>query len=191
MLLTMPANPLGVALRSKRVGPAKLVWARPDLRAPENFSLSSPAFGPGSPIPEKYRGRLFGHNASPALEWTAPPEPAVELVLIVEDADSPFGSPNTHGLAAGIDPATGGIAADGLTGAGPGGGLTLGRAGPRQGWFGPMPIRSHGPHSYVFQIFAVDRRLGLPARFKLGDALDALSGHVIGRAELAGTCEKR
>jgi phosphatidylethanolamine-binding protein (PEBP) family uncharacterized protein len=53
-----------------------------------------------------------------------------------------------------------------------------------------MPIRSHGPHSYVFQIFALDRRLDLPAKFKLGDALEAMSGHVIGRAKMEGTCEK-
>lgn len=184
-------NPLGVALRNKRVGYEKLAWVRPDLQAPENFSLSSPAFSDGSPMPERYRGRLFGHNTSPAVAWTAPPGTAVELVLVVEDADSPFGNPNTHGLAAGIDPALGGIPEDGLAGPVPVGGLKLGQAGPRRGWFGPMPIRSHGPHRYVFQLFALDRRLDLPAAFKLGDALDAMSGHVIGRARLEGTREKR
>jgi hypothetical protein len=54
-----------------------------------------------------------------------------------------------------------------------------------------MPIRSHGPHRYVFQVFALDRRLDLPAKFKLGDALNAMSGHVIGRARLEGTFVKR
>ena len=187
----MPANPLGVALRSKRVGYQKLVWARPDLQAPVNFSLSSPAFSYGGPIPEQYRGRLFGHNTSPAVTWTAPPAAAAELVLIVEDADSPFGNPNTHGLAAGIDPALGGIPVDGLTAAGPASGIKLGQAGPHPGWFGPMPIRSHGPHRYVFQPFALDRRLSLPAKFRLADALTGMGGHVIGRARLEGTCEKR
>jgi phosphatidylethanolamine-binding protein (PEBP) family uncharacterized protein len=54
-----------------------------------------------------------------------------------------------------------------------------------------MPIPSHGPHRYVFQAFALDRRLSLPATFKLSHALDAMSGHVIGRARLVGTCERR
>lgn len=183
-------NLLGVALRNKRVGYEKLAWAGPGLRAPENFTLSSPEFSDGSPLPEDYRGRLFGHNTSPALRWTAPPEGTAELVLIVEDADSPFGNPNTHGLAAGIDPALGGIPVDGLTGSGPAGGPTLGKAGRQQGWFGPMPIPSHGPHRYVFQLFALDLRLDLPAGFKLSDALTAMSGHVIGRARLEGTCER-
>jgi Raf kinase inhibitor-like YbhB/YbcL family protein len=184
-------NPLGTALRNKRVGYEKLAWARPDLRAPENFNLSSPAFSDGSPLPEQYRGRLFGHNTSPALSWTAPPGGAAELVLIAEDADSPFGNPNTHGLAAGIDPALGSIPTDGLTDASPARGIKLGKAGRQRGWFGPMPIPSHGPHRYVFQLYALDRRLDLPAGFKLGNTLDAMRGHVIGRARIVGTCEKR
>ena len=47
----MPANPLGVALRNRRAGHHTLVWARPDLQAPENFTLPSPAFDHGAPIP--------------------------------------------------------------------------------------------------------------------------------------------
>lgn len=186
----MSPNPLGLALRNKRVGPDKLVWARPDMQAPENFVLSSPAFEAHSTMPDQFRGRLFGKNTSPALRWTAPPQGTAELVLICEDADSPFGNPNTHALAAGIDPRRDSIREDGLTESGDGDPIKLGKAGPKQGWFGPMPIGSHGPHRYVFQIFAVDQRLELPAKFKLGDVLDAMAGHVIGRAQLEGTCEK-
>ncbi|WP_415856600.1 hypothetical protein [Sinomonas sp. G460-2] len=35
----MPPNPLGRALRHRRAGHDKLVWERPDLRAPEDFAL--------------------------------------------------------------------------------------------------------------------------------------------------------
>jgi len=61
----MPANPLGLALRNRRVGHRTLVWARADVRAPESFTLTSPAFDHGTPIPKRYRGRLFGANISP------------------------------------------------------------------------------------------------------------------------------
>jgi hypothetical protein len=87
----MPANPIGVALRGRRAGHHTLAWARPDLQAPENFTLTSPAFGHGAPIPDKHRGRLFGANISPALSWTQPPPGTAELVLIVQDPDVPFG----------------------------------------------------------------------------------------------------
>src|SRR5215475_2084987 len=93
----MPANPLGVALRNRRAGHDALVWARPVLQAPENFTLTSPAFDHGAPIPERHRGRLLRANISPALSWTPPPAGTVELVLIVQDPDVPLGNrPSTR-----------------------------------------------------------------------------------------------
>jgi hypothetical protein len=143
----MPANPLGVALRNRRAGHHTLVWARPDLQAPENFTLTSPAFGHGAPIPEKHRGRLLGANISPALAWTQPPAGTVELVLVVQDPDVPIGKPATHALTLGIDPSLDGIPENGLTNPSPAPGIRHGKGAlGHRGWAGPMPIRSHGPH---------------------------------------------
>lgn len=183
-------NPLGRALRNRRAGHHTLVWARPDLQAPEDFTLTSPAFEHGAPIPERHRGRLFGPNISPALAWTAPPVATAELILIVQDPDVPMGKPGTHALTCGIDPALSGIPENGLAEPSPTPGLRHGK-GPlgKRGWAGPMPPASHGPHSYVFQLFAVDRKLDLPDKFTLAQALEAMTGHVIGRARLDGTYE--
>ncbi|SEN81099.1 YbhB/YbcL family Raf kinase inhibitor-like protein [Actinacidiphila rubida] len=188
----MPANPLGVALRNRRAGHHTLVWARPDLAAPENLTLTSPAFAHGAPIPERYRGRLFGANVSPALGWTRPPAGTVELALVVQDPDVPMGKPATHALALGIDPELTGIPENGLAHPSPVAGVRHGK-GPlgRRGWAGPMPVRSHGPHAYVFQLFALDRAPGLPAGFTLDQAVAAIAGHVLGRARLDGTYEIR
>jgi Raf kinase inhibitor-like YbhB/YbcL family protein len=182
-------NPLGRALRNRRAGHHTLVWARPELQAPESFTLTSPAFQHGDPIPERHRGRLFGANISPALAWTTPPAGTVELVLVVQDPDVPTGKPATHALTAGIDPALPGIGENGLAQSS---GLQHGK-GPlgRRGWAGPMPISSHGPHSYVFQLFALDLRPALTGAFTLADAVHAMAGHVIGRARLDGTYEIR
>ncbi|WP_216893317.1 YbhB/YbcL family Raf kinase inhibitor-like protein [Nocardia alni] len=188
----MPANPLGVALRNRRAGHHTLVWARPDLQAPENFTLTSPAFDHGAPIPDRHRGRLFGANISPALTWTQPPDGTVELVLIVQDPDVPMGKPASHALALGIDPALHGIPENALADPSPVPGIQHGK-GPlgRRGWAGPMPIRSHGPHAYVFQLFALDQASGLSAGFTLDQAITAMAGHVGGRARLEGTYEIR
>ena len=188
----MPANPLGLALRSRRAGQHRLVWARPDLRAPESFTLTSPAFDHGTPIPERYRGRLFGANISPALAWTTPPTGTAELVLIVQDPDAPRREPATHALTLGIDPSLNGIPENGLTDPSPVPGIKHGK-GPlgHRGWAGPMPPRSHGPHSYVFQLFALEYHPDLPDKFTLADALNAIAGHVIARARLDGTYEIR
>jgi hypothetical protein len=185
-------NPLGRALRNRHAGHHTLVWAHPDLQAPETFTLTSPAFNHGTPIPERHRGRLFGAHVSPALAWTPPPADTAELVLIVQDPDVPFGKPATHALTVGIDPALHGIPENALTQPSPISGLKHGK-GPlgRRGWAGPMPIPSHGPHTYVFQLFALDHQPELPDEFTLTDALHAMTGHVIARARLDGTYEIR
>jgi phosphatidylethanolamine-binding protein (PEBP) family uncharacterized protein len=188
----MPANPVGVALRNRRAGQHTLVWARPDLQAPENFTLTSPAFDHGAPIPERHRGRLFGANISPALNWTEPPPGTVELVLIVQDPDVPLGKPATHALTLGIDPSLTGVPENALAHPSPIPGIRHGKGGlGRRGWAGPLPIRSHGPHTYVFQLLALDQAPRLPDRFALDEVTAAIAGRVIGRARLDGTYEIR
>jgi Raf kinase inhibitor-like YbhB/YbcL family protein len=188
----IPANPLGVALRKRRAGHHTLVWARTDMQAPENFTLTSPAFTHGAPIPEKHRGRLLRANISPALYWTRPPDGTVELVLIVQDPDVPFGKPAVHALTVGIDPSLDGIPENGLANPSAIPGIRHGKGvlGHR-GWAGPMPPRSHGPHDYVFQLFALDRAAALPGGFALDDVIAAVAGHALGRARLDGTYEIR
>ena len=100
----MPANPLGVLLRNRRAGHHTLAWARPDLQAPETFTLTSPAFEHGEPIPPRHRGRIGGPNVSPPLSWSPPPEATRELVLVVQDPDVPMKRPATHALTVGIAP---------------------------------------------------------------------------------------
>jgi Raf kinase inhibitor-like YbhB/YbcL family protein len=188
----MPANPLGVALRSRRAGHHTLVWARSDLQVPKNFTLTSPAFDHGAPIPGKYRGRLRGANISPALSWTPPPAGTIELLLIVQDPDVPFGRPAIHALTLGIDPSLDGLPENALTNPSPVPGIRHGKGAlGRRGWAGPLPIRSHGPHAYVFQLFALDQATGLPAGFTLDAVITASKGHAIGRARLDGTYEIR
>lgn len=183
-------NPIGRALRNRRAGHETLAWARPELSAPEAFALTSPAFEHGSPIPREYRGHLLGRDLSPALAWTAPPDDAVELVLVVEDPDAPRRTPAVHVLARGIDPALGGIAEGSLANPSPVPGLVHGAGAlGHRGWAGPMPVPSHGPHAYVFQLFATDRPIELPASFTLADAVRALAGRVVARARLDGSYE--
>jgi phosphatidylethanolamine-binding protein (PEBP) family uncharacterized protein len=68
------------------------------------------------------------------------------------------------------------------------------RSGMGRGYLGPEPIKGHGPHHYVFQVFA----LGAPA---VGDAawaasarpralLATVTGPVLGRGKLTGVYER-
>jgi phosphatidylethanolamine-binding protein (PEBP) family uncharacterized protein len=129
---------------------------------------------------------------SPAFVWTPPPEDTAELVLIVQDPDAPRRTPATHALTVGIDLSLLGIPENGLADPSPVPGIKHGKGAlGHRGWASPMPLRSHGPHSYVFQLFARDRHLEFPDKFTLVDELEAMSDHVIGRARLDGTYELR
>ena len=188
----MPTNPIGRALRNRHAGHHTLVWARSDMQAPESFTLTSPAFDHGTPIPERHRGRLFGANISPALAWTPPPAGTEELMLIVQDPDAPSRTPATHALTAGIEPSLSSIPENALADPSPVPGIRHG-AGPfgHRGWAGPMPMRSQGPHTYVFQMYALNYHPDLPDKFTVADALQAMTGHVIARARLHGTYENQ
>jgi Raf kinase inhibitor-like YbhB/YbcL family protein len=183
-------NPIGRALRNRRAGHDAVVWMRPELQAPENFALTSSAFEHQAPIPERHKGRIFGGNISPALNWTTPLAGTAELILIVEDPDAPRATPALHALAVGIDPKLGGIPENALVNPSPIAGIRHGKGAlGHLGYAGPMPVPSHGPHFYVFQLFALDQRVALPTKFTLDDALKAMAGHIIGRARLDGTYE--
>ena len=54
-------------------------------------------------------------------------------------------------------------------------------------WLLPDPPTGHGPHDYVFQLFALDTSLALMPGATRGDLLAAMQGHVIAAAVLTAT----
>ena len=53
------------------------------------------------------------------------------------------------------------------------------------GCVGPCPP-GHSPHRYVFDVYALDRKLNLPAAVSKKDVVKAIDGHVLGWGEVAG-----
>ncbi len=173
-----------------RAGQHKLAWKDPGLQAPQNFQLTSPSFSPGGPMPQPHAGkRVGGQDLSPELDWTAPPAGTAELVLIVQDPDAPLPRPVIHDFTLGIDPALGHLPEGGLAADSAVPGIRHGKSMGRSGYHGPAPVPSHGPHAYVFQLFALDKPADLPPEFTGKQALAAIRGHVIGRARLDGSYE--
>ena len=107
-----------------------------------------------------------------------------ELVLVVEDADAPLPRPIGHLTAANIAPSTKGADAGALV---PGGfGAAFGRNSlGRFGYQGPRPVKGHGNHYYVFQLFAAAMPIGLPP--DIGYVCRALADDVVAAGFLTGT----
>jgi hypothetical protein len=175
---------VGRALKGVRAGETKLSWSSAGLGSPELMTLTSSAFPAGGPMPERYAGRGVGENISPPLAWTGVPPGAAELALIVQDPDVPMARPFAHCIAHALPPDLDGLAEGALSAAGADPRIKIARR-----YIGPRPLRGHGPHRYVFQLFALDAPAGLPVRVSSRRLVAAISGHVMARGRLDGWFE--
>ena len=181
---------LGRVLRSVRAGNRCLAWNDARLvEAPDVIHLGSPSFADGEPMPERHAGVGVGENISPALTWTNVPEDAVELVLVLQDPDAPLSRPVVHVIATGLLPASTGVAEGALMpGHAHAGQFSFGTGSfGRIGYAGPRPVRGHGTHRYIFQIFAISKPLALGAAPTLEMVLAGMNGSVVGRGRITGT----
>ena len=182
---------LGTWLRGIRASEKHLAFNDPRFAAaPVTISLTSSAFLDGGPMPKRYAGAGVGDNISPPLGWTDLPPATRELALIMQDPDVPLPRPVTHMVVIGIPTGWTGLA-EGALAATAGPPLAFGRGLlARAGYAGPRPITGHGPHRYVFQIFALDRRLALPPQPKLDAVLAGIAESLLARGVLVGTYER-
>jgi hypothetical protein len=150
---------------------------------PTSISLTSPAFGPGEPIPKEYTAD--GRNTSPPLLWDEVPAGTKSLALICEDPDAPSGT-FTHWVAYNLPADTRQL----------GEGVPAKKTLPdgtaqgtndfnKPGYGGPSPPPGR-PHRYFFRLFALDAPLDLPAGATRRELTTAMEGHVLGTGELVG-----
>jgi Raf kinase inhibitor-like YbhB/YbcL family protein len=140
---------------NKRPGQPGLAWDAPNLASAQTLTLSSPDFGNEGTIPAVHAAtRAGGDNLSPALTWPPPPPDTAQLLLVIEDPDAPTATPFVHCLAL-ISTSVTSLAHGALDHRAPADGVRLLRPGAGNGYFGPAPPKSHGPHRYVFQLFAL------------------------------------
>ena len=188
MLEKVPAV-LGEALKGVRPGLEKTMWEAEGLGAPETLTVESGAFADGRPMPADHTED--GHKSSPPLSYKGVPQEAGGVVLVVEDADSPTPAPIVHLLAYGLPAQDKAYAAgvfNGGTGEAPGLGYNSFR---KLGWLPPDPPTGHGPHRYVFQVYAVSRDPGLSGEVEKKAVQAALKGNVLARGRLIGTYERK
>jgi Raf kinase inhibitor-like YbhB/YbcL family protein len=182
---------MGTLLKNLRPGESALAWNLPSLAGPETLRLSSQAFEDGAPIPVEHAGRRAGgRETSPPLSWSPAPEGTAELLLVIEDVDIPMGKPFVH-LAALIEPTVTALAPGALKQASAPEGVRLLKSTMGRGYIGPSPIKGHGPHRYVFELFALPAPAPENAATVRPRALlAAVPGPTLARGRLTGTYER-
>ena len=150
--------------------------------------LTSAAFRAGQPIPIKYT--CDGPDVSPPLAWEAAADGLHSLGLICDDPDAPTAT-WVHWVLFNL-PADSVALEEGIakTPTLPNGARQGRNDFKRLGYDGPCPPRGR-PHRYFFRLYALDVMLSLPSGVTKPELLRAMSGHILERAELMGTYQRR
>lgn len=149
------------------------------------MKLTSSAFAHGGRIPAKYTAD--GQNISPELNWQAAPQGTVVFALIMDDPDAPSGTwdhwliwdipADATGLAEGSSAQRSRIAPPNMTQGRNSWGNT--------GYEGPEPPPGK-PHRYVFRLYALGRKIDLPAGADKSRLLSAVNSCTLAKAEMIG-----
>ena len=124
------------------------------------FTLTSQGFADGGPLPD---AQVYARgNRSPQLSWSGAPEGTKSFAVTCFDPDAPTGSGFWHWTVANIpadvtELAEGAAVPAGAEGAAVPAGAVEGRTDfGEPGFGGAAPPQGHGPHRYIFTVFAVD-----------------------------------
>ena len=182
---------IGEALKGVGPGLDKLVANRDFGDVPATLTVTSPAFVDGGPLPVD--ATADGRGLSPPLAWRGVPAGAVEVVIVIEDADSPTPAPLVHTILYGLPGRDGGLGEGELAGpAGDGQPHRLGKTSfLKAAYLPPDPPTGHGLHRYAVQVFALDAPSALDAEPGRGAVVKAMAGHVVAKGLLVGTYERR
>jgi Raf kinase inhibitor-like YbhB/YbcL family protein len=159
------------------------------------MTVTTTAWPDGGSIPAKHAQP--GRDVSPPLAWSGGPETAASYVLIVHDLDAPVGTGlddalhwlvwnipgNTKSLPEGVP--QGATLADGSR--------QISMTGPN--YRGPGAPASGPAHHYVFEVYALDTMIDVPAvgaspAQTRAAVTAAMAGHVRGKGVYTGTFKR-
>lgn len=143
--------------------------------------LTSPAFGQNEPIPAIHT--CDGDDVLPSLIISGVPEDAVSLALIVDDPDAPGGS-WIHWVVWNLPASATQLSAADLPETAVQGPNDFGKS----AYGGPCP--PSGAHRYFFKLYALDRKLDLPAGTTATELETAMQPHLLDKAGLIGTYQR-
>lgn len=158
----------------KETPPGKVAEPPPPAGA---MTITSPAFSNGGAIPQKYT--CNGTAVSPPLDFNNVPQNALSLALEVTDPDAPGGT-FTHWLVWDIPTTITRFKEDDVPA-----GVIQGLNGFGKNNYG-SPCPPSGVHHYIFDLYALDNTLGLPATKGREDFENAIKGHAVAHAQLTG-----
>jgi phospholipid-binding protein, PBP family len=147
------------------------------------MQLTSDAFENGGALPVDYTCR--GRGVNPPLTISDVPEGTKSLALIMHDPDAVGGRDFLHWTVWNIPPDTtrieeGSLPVDAIQGT---------NDYPNQTYGPACPPAGTGLHRYIFDLYALDTVLDLPAGASRQELEAAIRGHTLATAQLIGTVQ--
>lgn len=174
----------GISKLPARPAPASL-----PVTSTTSMQITSSAFEEGGMIPKEYT--CDGDGRNPELSFVDVPPDAKSLALIVEDPDVPKQVKTdglfVHWVLFDISPTETGIPEDAWVG------IEGQNGAGKTGFVGPCPPPQYEPstHRYIFELYALDRVLGLSEGATRDQVLEAMQGHVLAQARLIGLYSRK
>lgn len=147
--------------------------------ANSSLKLTSQAFGDGAQIPELYTCK--SQNINPPFSIMGVPAGAKSLTLIMHDPDAVSGD-FVHWTMWDIPVSTASITANSV----PASAVQGMNGGGGNKYMGPCPPPGSGTHHYMFELYALDKTLGLKSGTSRDQLQKALAGHVVAQYTLTG-----
>jgi len=148
-----------------------------------NLKMETNAFEDGGVIPEKYAAR--GGNVQPEFKFINPEDGTVSYAIILHDIDVNVGGGTDdilHWLAWNIPADAGGIPEGRL----PEGSVVGANLMRQNTYMGPGAPPGPKYHHYVFELYALNANLDLPASASRKEFMEAMQGKVIAKAAYVG-----
>jgi Raf kinase inhibitor-like YbhB/YbcL family protein len=156
--------------------------------APSKFKVTTSAYFDTDWIPVQYTCGM-SDAGSPGVQWSDAPEGTMIFALIFHDTDAAPGKGAmdvTHWILWNIPAQAIQLAAGLQPNSSPDGIVQGKNIRGVNGYQPPCPPPGAMPHHYVFELYALDTKLDLPAGSSRTDLLKAMDGHVLGKASIVG-----
>ncbi|MFZ5954618.1 MAG: YbhB/YbcL family Raf kinase inhibitor-like protein [Candidatus Dependentiae bacterium] len=152
--------------------------------APLKLYVINEQFKNNDPIPAEFS--CDGNDSSPRVWWENIPQSTKSLALICDDPDAPGGTWD-HWIVFNIPSQVTAIEKNASAQDIPA--IYGTNSWGKNKYGGPCP--PSGIHRYYFTLYALDTELSLTAKATKKDILKAMNGHIIERAQIMGTYQRK
>jgi Raf kinase inhibitor-like YbhB/YbcL family protein len=157
---------------------------------PAPLMLTVTGYADGATIPAKFGCAGGQQNAgSPAVSWSGAPAGTMAFAVIFHDTDValPNGDDVLHWAIFDIPGTSMGLPENvAKTPTLPDGSVQMNNIAGMPGYFGPCPPPPT-THHYIFEVYALDQKLGLAQPSTRADLLKAMQGHTRAKGTYVGT----